>query len=85
MEISEMDTQPYKPPLLPIGIRKLLGTIIILVGLVAYALGAIWLAIEVLPDHWAVQLVFYPIAGIAWAFPAKPLIDWMQRPDKLDE
>jgi membrane protein implicated in regulation of membrane protease activity len=79
-----MDSQPFKPPLLPIGIRKLLGTLIILVGLTAYAFAAIWLAIEVLPDHWAVQMIFYPIAGIAWAFPVRPLIDWMQRPDKLD-
>lgn len=84
MEISEMDTQPYKPPFLPIGVRKLLGTVIILVGLTAYTLAAVWLAVDVLPDHWAVQLIFYPIAGIAWAFPTKPLIDWMQRPDKLD-
>jgi hypothetical protein len=26
------------------------------------------------------SLVFYAIAGIAWAAPLKPLIDWMKRP-----
>jgi uncharacterized protein DUF2842 len=81
MEISKMDTQPYKPPFLPIGIRKLLGTLIILVWITTYTLAAVWLATGVLPDHWAVQIIFYPVAGIAWAFPVKPLIDWMQRPD----
>ena len=81
---TETETKEFKAPLLPIGVRKLLGTVIILVGLTAYTLAAVWLAVDVLPDHWAVQLIFYPIAGIAWAFPTKPLIDWMQRPDKLD-
>jgi len=68
-------------PFLPISIRKLLGTLILLSGLVAYALAMVWLAVSVLPDHWAVQIIFYPLAGIAWAFPAKPLIAWMQKPD----
>jgi len=68
-------------PFLPIGIRKLLGTLILLSGLVAYTLSMVWLAVSVLPDHWAVQIIFYPLAGIAWAFPAKPLIAWMQKPD----
>lgn len=76
-----MESEEFKAPLLPIGVRKLLGTAIILVGLSAYTLVAVWLAVDVLPDHWAVQLVFYPIAGVAWAFPAKPLLNWMQRPD----
>jgi len=58
-----------------------LGTLILLSGLVAYALAMVWLAVSVLPDHWAVQIIFYPLAGIAWAFPAKPLIAWMQKPD----
>eukprot|EP00439_Symbiodinium_sp_Y106_P089472 s1_g2008.t1 len=76
-----MESKEFKAPLLPIGVRKLLGTAIILVGLTVYTLLAVWLAVDVLPDHWAVQLVFYPIAGIAWAFPARPLLTWMQRPD----
>jgi uncharacterized protein DUF2842 len=68
-------------PFLPIGIRKLLGTLFLLSGLVLYTLAMVWLAVSVLPDHWAVQIIFYPLAGIAWAFPAKPLIAWMQLPD----
>ncbi|MBL4864645.1 MAG: DUF2842 domain-containing protein [Rhodobiaceae bacterium] len=71
-----------KSPQLPIGARKFLGMLILMVGLVVYAIAAVWLVTSALPDHWAVHLVFYPVAGIAWAFPARYLIAWMQRPDE---
>ena len=71
-----------KSPRLPIGARKLLGTLILMVGLSVYAFAAVWLVTSALPDHWAVQIIFYPVAGIAWAFPARYLINWMQRPDE---
>lgn len=28
--------------------------------------------------HWAVQLIVYLIAGIAWILPLKPLLRWME-------
>ena len=31
------------------------------------------------PKHWLVQLVFYIVAGMAWAFPLKPVMAWMNR------
>ncbi|MEQ9517813.1 MAG: DUF2842 domain-containing protein [Parvibaculum sp.] len=70
-----------KSPMLSIGIRKLLGTLILLGGLTAYTLGIVWIGITILPEHWALQGIFFATAGIAWAFPARPLITWMQRPD----
>lgn len=70
-----------RPPRLPIRARKALGSVILLIGLIAYALAAVWVAVTLLPDHWAVELIYYPVAGIAWAFPARYLITWMQRPD----
>ena len=78
-----MDDAPPQntQPALSIGIRKLIGTLVLIAGLITYALCMMWLAVVVLPDHWAVQIIFYPVAGIAWAFPAKPLIAWMQKPD----
>lgn len=66
---------------LPIGLRKLLGTVILLGGLTAYTLAMVWVGVTILPEHWALQGIFFAFAGIAWAFPARPLITWMQRPN----
>lgn len=61
--------------------RKLIGGAGIVAGLVVYCAVAVWLATSVLPDHWAVALVFYPIAGLAWMYPAKKVIRWAQARD----
>lgn len=34
---------------------------------------------DVVPKHWLAQLVFYVIAGTAWAFPLKPVFHWANR------
>ncbi len=79
-------TSPNLPiPRLPMGLRKFLGMLVLLTGLVIYTFAAVWLVTSILPDHWSVQFVFYPVAGIAWAFPARYLITWMQRPDEPPE
>lgn len=57
-------------------VKKLVGTIILLGGLMGYVLGAIVIA-DFVPKHWLIQLVFYALAGIGWALPAIPLIKWM--------
>ena len=62
--------------------RKLVGLIGLVAGLALYALLAMRLAIDVVPDLWPGQVVFYAIAGIAWIFPAKWLIYWMQARDR---
>ncbi len=56
--------------------KKLVGTAVLLGGLVAYVLGAIVIA-DFVPKHWLAQLLFFATAGIGWAFPAIPLIKWM--------
>lgn len=30
--------------------------------------------------HWALQAVFYTVAGTAWILPLRPLLAWMERP-----
>ena len=62
--------------------RKLIGTIVLLVFLAAYA----WAATSIgagriaLAPAWA-QLAYFLIAGLVWVIPAGLLIRWMQRPD----
>ena len=61
--------------------RKLIGTVIILVFVPAYALIAMALAESRIQDAPKLaQTLFYIVLGLAWIFPVMPLIRWMERP-----
>ncbi|HCX68034.1 DUF2842 domain-containing protein [Parvibaculum sp.] len=63
--------------------RKLIGTIILLIGLTLYSFLIMTIAVSGhLPEHGLVQFLYYITAGVIWAFPAKYLIVWMVRPDE---
>ncbi len=51
-----------------------------LLGFLLYVMVVVALADHVLELHWLVQLVYFIIAGIAWAWPAKWLMFWAARP-----
>ncbi|GAB4524534.1 MAG: hypothetical protein Kow00133_12810 [Amphiplicatus sp.] len=59
-------------------IKKLVGLFVLLPGLAGYFFAAAALG-ERVPSFWLFQAGYYLIAGIAWAFPAKFLIQWMNR------
>ena len=63
-------------------IRKLVGTILLLVVLIIYSLVVMLVASVVLHEDRSkiVELIFYAVAGIAWIFPAGLLIRWMYAP-----
>ena len=42
-------------------------------------IGAVLLVADRLPEHWAVYLAFYLVAGTLWAFPLKPVFAWINR------
>jgi hypothetical protein len=56
------------------------GTIAAVGGIVAFAL-YLWLVLElamvVSGIHWALEALFYALAGIVWAFPAARLVRWV--------
>ena len=60
--------------------RPLVGGFGILAGLVLYAMLAVTVA-DWLPAHWAVELVYYAIAGLAWIWPALMIYRWAARAD----
>ena len=63
--------------------RKLVGTIVLVVFVVFYALVIMTIAAAKLPGSSGLaQLIFYTIAGLAWVVPAAWLIAWMGRPRK---
>jgi len=50
-----------------------------LIGFTAYVVAVVTLADHVLPLHWTVQAVYFVVAGIAWAWPARALMAWAAR------
>ena len=47
-----------------------------LLGFALYVAGVVALADHVLPLHWALQLPYFLLAGVAWALPAHWLMLW---------
>ena len=65
--------------------RKLLGAFLIVAWLVAYVTVMAVVGDRVLHEHLVVQLIFFPIAGLAWVLPIKPLLKWMHAKDAPKE
>lgn len=61
--------------------RKVIGIIVLLTFLGVYAICAGLLGERLSGTHWALQVVYYCIAGVAWALPLKPLLSWMHSKD----
>lgn len=62
--------------------RKLIGTALIIVLVLGWALFFMALAQgRIASAGLAWQMLYYVIAGMGWVLPAGVLIKWMQRPD----
>jgi hypothetical protein len=63
--------------------RKLIGTIVLLVLVIVWALVAMAIAPAALASaNRIVEALYYVLAGLGWILPAMPLISWMSRPDR---
>ncbi len=61
--------------------RLFVGMLALVVGLLAYIIGVVTVATTWLPSHWAAQMAFFAVAGIAWAIPLRPFMAWMKGRD----
>jgi uncharacterized membrane protein len=67
---------------MPRRLRKLIGTVVMIVFVMVYALFAMALAdshVSEAPE--VVRTLVYAVLGLAWVTPLLPLIRWMERPD----
>ena len=64
------------PPRQRASLKGLLGISILIVGLTAYAILCVELAVRILPDNLWIELIYYAFTGIIWIFPAMALIRW---------
>jgi hypothetical protein len=65
--------------------RKPLGALIIVVWLVAYVAVAAVIGDRIASEHWAWKVLYFPIAGLAWILPLRPLLRWMHAKDAPKE
>jgi hypothetical protein len=67
---------------MPIRVRKLVGTLALLVLITCWTILSMALAYAVFRlENPILAAVYYVVAGIGWVLPAMPLISWMLRPD----
>ncbi len=60
--------------------RSFIGTIVMILFVIVYALVVMVIAEPILKDAGALtKLAFYVVAGFAWVLPMMPLISWMGR------
>ena len=62
--------------------RKILGTIVLLAWVIAYIAVAVVIGDRIALEHWAWKVLYFPIVGMAWILPVKPLILWMHAKDE---
>ena len=65
---------------MPPRLKKLIGTVAILIWIIIYSVLAMRLAVDILPGaHWLVTLLFYAVAGTLWIVPVGLALPWMHR------
>lgn len=58
------------------GNRKAIALAVALVGAALYLWLVVTLADWVVELHWAVELLYFAVVGVAWAWPAARLLRW---------
>ncbi|HEY7798789.1 MAG TPA: DUF2842 domain-containing protein [Hyphomonadaceae bacterium] len=65
--------------------RKPFGALIIVVWIVAYVAVAAVIGDRIASEHWFWKVLYFPIAGLAWVLPLRPLLRWMHAKDAPKE
>jgi hypothetical protein len=65
--------------------RKIAGAIVLITWLVAYVAVAAVIGDRIAHEHWAWKVLYFPIAGLAWILPLKPLLRWVHAKDAPKE
>jgi hypothetical protein len=63
---------------MPLRLRKFIGTVVLFVLVIVWALAAMALA-PAIHDHTIASVAYYVIVGLGWVLPAMPIVAWMSR------
>ncbi|WP_269930218.1 DUF2842 domain-containing protein [Aminobacter sp. HY435] len=68
---------------MPVRLKKLIGTVLLVLLVIVYALVATMVAVAQLAESSAVvHLIFFFLSGLLWILPAMWIIKWMVTPPK---
>lgn len=68
---------------MPPRLRKLVGTVLIIVLVIVYALVATTVASATLGQSpWWIHLLYFLFTGLFWILPAMLIIKWMEKPGR---
>ena len=68
---------------MPPRLRKLIGTVLIIILVLVYALVATTVASATLgASPWYIHLLYFAVTGLLWILPAMLIIKWMEKPGK---
>ena len=66
---------------MPPRLRKLIGTVLIIILVLVYALVATTVASATLGESaWYIHLLYFAATGVLWILPAMLIIKWMEKP-----
>lgn len=61
--------------------RKLIGSLVIVGWMVGYIAVAGVVGDRIASEHWVWKLIYFPVAGLAWVLPLRPLLRWIHAKD----
>jgi len=61
--------------------RKAIGSVILVAWMLGYVAVAAVVGDRIALEHWAWKLLYFPIVGLCWVLPLKPLLRWMHAKD----
>lgn len=68
---------------MPIRVKKLIGTVLLIALVVVYALAATTVAVARLSESGPlVHLAFFVLTGVLWILPAMGIIKWLMLPPR---
>jgi Protein of unknown function (DUF2842) len=71
---------------MPIRLKKLIGTFLLLGLVIVYALLATMIAVaQLAQSSWVTHLAFFTFSGLLWILPAMVIIKWMAGPQPAKE
>lgn len=80
---SRLAAPAFERPKMPPRLRKLIGTILIIILVLFYALVATTVASATLGQSpWYIHLLYFAVTGLLWILPAMLIIKWMEKPER---
>ena len=65
--------------------RKIIGSLLLLAWVVAYVAVAAVVGDRIAYEHWIWKVLYFPIVGLAWILPVRPLLRWIHAKDAPSE